>query len=129
MMLRGPPHQMQQQLQMGPAPDDYGPDPTQMIPKSDDSEKPIPIGARSAPPPIKFPKVHGLACLKFFDERFDPTLTGWCTQEEISILIWMLTNIKPHYACCHLDCKFWGELFKALGKGHTRKKDNCIIFS
>ena len=75
--------------------------------ESGDGPKETPIGGRAAPCPLKFPKMYGLAALKYFDERFDPTLTGNNDPEEIAIVIWLLTGIKPLYACSNLGCKTW----------------------
>ena len=50
---------------------------------SEDPPKENRIGGRGAPCPLKFPKVWALAALKYFDERFDQTLTGNCDSEEL----------------------------------------------
>ena len=123
-----PPQQQQQLLgyfdhQMGPPVPVPGP-----VHALDDpsGEERTPIGGRSAPVPLKFPRRQGMACLKFLDERFDPTLTGNSNQDEIAIIIWLLTGMRPLYPCNDLGCKYWDELFAAIAKGQARKKD---IFS
>ena len=94
---------------------------------SEDGPKENPIGGRGAPCPLKFPKVWALAALKYFDERFDQTLTGNCDQEELAIMIWLITNVKPLYSCSNLGCTTWQQLFAALEKGQQRKKDHIIL--
>ena len=133
-MVQGPqatwrPQQQPQQVlgyfdptQMGPP----VPGPVHALDNPSGGEERTAIGGRSTPVPLKFPRKFGIALLKFLDERFDPTLTGNSNQEEIAIIIWLLTGMRPLYPCNDLGCKYWEDLFEAIAKGQARKKD---IFS
>ena len=94
---------------------------------STDEPKENPIGGRGCPCPLKFPKMYALEALQYFDERLDQTLTGNCDQEEIAIMIWLLTGIKPLHPCSNLGCKTWQQLYRSLDKGQQRKKDHIIL--
>ena len=82
-----------------------------------------PISQRAVPIILKWPKTHAMKCLKHLDGRFEPTMTGICDSEEIAILIWCITSIKPNFKCSDLNPKYWEELFDDIGKGQQRKKD------
>ena len=87
------------------------------------------IAGRCAPPPLAWPRNHALAGIKFFDARFEHTLTGFCEKEDLAILVWMITGVKPLYRCADLNCTHWKQLFEALNKGQERKEDTNIISS
>lgn len=89
----------------------------------DNEELGAKIAGRAALPPIQWPKNHAMQALKHFDQRFEPTLTGFCEKEEMAILIWLITGVKPLYKCADLGCTHWTPLFNAINKGQERKKD------
>ena len=94
---------------------------------SEDHPKENRIGGRGAPCPLKIPKMWALAAFKYFDERFDQTLTGNCDSEELAIMIWLMTNVKPLYSCANLACTTWEQLFAKLETGQQRKKDHITL--
>ena len=66
--------------------------------------------------------VH-LDAVEHFDKRLDPTITGKCDQDELCVVVWMFTRIKPNFSIADLKAVSWKDLWQKYENAALRLKD------
>ena len=71
----------------------------------------------------KIPKMHQVDGIQQLDSRLDSTLTGALDQEELSVIVWLLTHMKPDFKMHDLRCDTYEEIFanKLMGAAQRVK--------
>ena len=52
----------------------------------------------------KIPRCHQLDGINVIDPNLDSTLCGKCEQDELAVIVWMLTGIRPDFKLTDLRC-------------------------
>ena len=121
-MPQAQPMQMQQQqlqFQQGP------PQGTDVQPAS----KYTKLISRSVGCVLKVPKCHQADGVEQIDAKLDSTLTGKLDQEELAVVIWILTQIRPDMKLTDLRCEYYEELFLKFIYAANRIKDRITNLS
>ena len=59
----------------------------------------------------KIPKMHQVDGIQQLDSRLDSTLTGALDQEELSVIVWILTHVRPDFKMHDLRCVTYEEIY------------------
>lgn len=69
----------------------------------------------------KLPKCHLLDAVEMVsDKSLDATLTGHCEEDELCIILWLMTKIQPSMKTPDLRCEYYDELSAMFKKAADR---------
>jgi len=72
---------------------------------------------------LKVPKCHQLDAIAMVDPKLDSTLTGKCDADEVCVILWLLTRIRPNFKIPDLRCEYYEQLFEKYKQAADRIKD------
>ena len=75
-------------------------------------------------PLCKLPKIRLAEAIEFLEEKLDATITSntYVDQELASIVVWLMSGIKPNTKITDLRCKYYIEIYERLRAAKERKK-------
>ena len=53
---------------------------------------------------LRIPKIHQVDCLQKMDSFLDSTLIGKCDSQELVVIVWLFTRIKPGFKIADMRC-------------------------
>ena len=56
--------------------------------------------------------------------NLDSTLTGKCDADELAIIVWLLTRIRPDFKIADLRCVYYEDVFEKYEKAASRLRDH-----
>ena len=58
----------------------------------------------------KIPKCHQVDGIQAIEASLDATLSGKCDQDELAVIVWILTRIKPNFKISVLRCGYYEDV-------------------
>ena len=71
----------------------------------------------------KVPKCHQVDGIQHVDASIDSTLSGKCDQDELAVIVWLLTRIKPDFKVSDLRCDYYEQIFEKYQCAGKRIKE------
>ena len=71
----------------------------------------------------KVPKCHNVDGVGHIAKNLDSTLTGKCDADELAIIVWLLTRIRPDFKISDLRCIYYEDIFEKYEMAAARLRD------
>ena len=89
-------------------------------PQTEETKSQKKIISRSVATVQKIPKCHQVDGVTAIEASLDSTLSGKCDQDELAVMVWILTRIKPNFKISDLRCEYYEDIYELYKSAASR---------